>query len=827
MSLTLGLNTAISGLSTNQRQLDVIAQNVANVNTAGYTRKLLPQESRVLAGFGSGVQTTDLQRSVDEGLLKHLRKEAGNLSQLKVVDEYLERLGQQFGTPADNTSIAHIIGNFNESLEALANQVNKQTSYLGAVRAAQDVTDLINRMSTEIQQLRTDADQRISDVVTKINDKIGEIHTLNSLITKNNATGTGTGDLIDKRDTALTKLSEYVDISYYQLSDGGVAVYTASGMLMVDSTPQLLDHTAVSRIQAVNTKAGGGLDGITIGGVDITADIRSGELKGLISIRDDSLTNFQASLDQLASEVMNRVNLIHNRGTTFPDMVSSMTGTRTFADQDNVSQQIRLASGTTDTMVTLFDTDGAQVAAASLDSIMTTNYGAGDLAAQGSRGWWTINEVSAHVEAWLQASGITGASAGLNSEGKLAINLNDSSYTLAFRDQVSGTAGAAAGDASIEFDVDGNGVAEQTVSGFSSFFGLNDLFVTNKNNWLYDSSILPTATTTAAVSRTIRVYDQSGQLGSNIVVPANSTLEQTASKINRFSAVLDTGIQQTGYTIPGALAGQSLTLNSPSGAFGTYVAVAGDTLSDVATAITAMGLTATVVDDGNGQRLRVVSAAGVEVSASGTLATELGVERRELVKASVVPEGAGFRLRIQHQEAGEMFIGADTDVSGKSLLTDLGIGVASAARAETLTVNQVQLDAPYRLSRGAVQYDATKAAYYIHEGDNTTALALAAVSDDKAMISGAGDIGSGTFGLSEYAATVLSMSAREHSVTKDRLDYQSKLAESIQFQHDSLSGVNVDEEVANLITFQQAYAASAKVITTLQEMLEILTSMIK
>ena len=74
-SITLALRTAQSGLLTNQQALNAIANNVANVNTPGYSRKIVNLEQRVLAGSGSGVQLAEITRVVDEGLLKSLRLE--------------------------------------------------------------------------------------------------------------------------------------------------------------------------------------------------------------------------------------------------------------------------------------------------------------------------------------------------------------------------------------------------------------------------------------------------------------------------------------------------------------------------------------------------------------------------------------------------------------------------------------------------------------------------------------------------------------------------------------------------------------------------------
>lgn len=66
-SLTLALRTAQSGLISNQQALDSVSNNIANVNSPGYSRKVVNMEQRVVAGAGAGVQVSSVVRKVDEG----------------------------------------------------------------------------------------------------------------------------------------------------------------------------------------------------------------------------------------------------------------------------------------------------------------------------------------------------------------------------------------------------------------------------------------------------------------------------------------------------------------------------------------------------------------------------------------------------------------------------------------------------------------------------------------------------------------------------------------------------------------------------------------
>src|SRR5882672_7714004 len=106
MSLTLALNSAVTGLSTAQAGLDVVSANIANVNTEGYTRKIFNQESLVLAGQGAGVQLGNITRNVDENLLQSVRNANSSVGSLKATSDYLAQVQDTFGTTSTNSSIA-------------------------------------------------------------------------------------------------------------------------------------------------------------------------------------------------------------------------------------------------------------------------------------------------------------------------------------------------------------------------------------------------------------------------------------------------------------------------------------------------------------------------------------------------------------------------------------------------------------------------------------------------------------------------------------------------------------------------------------------------
>jgi flagellar hook-associated protein 1 FlgK len=106
-------------------------------------------------------------------------------------------------------------------------------------------------------------------------------------------------------------------------------------------------------------------------------------------------------------------------------------------------------------------------------------------------------------------------------------------------------------------------------------------------------------------------------------------------------------------------------------------------------------------------------------------------------------------------------------------------------------------------------------------------MAMADAMATKTSMASAGNIYAGSYSFVEYAAASISVVSTNSAHSKEQLDYQNTLSDALNNQYTSFSGVNLDEEVANMILFQQAYNAAAKVITTLKDMLDTLVNIIR
>ena len=120
MSLTLAIQSAVSGLQSTQRALQVTSENIANVNTDGYSRKDVSFSQTTLAGVGVGVQISAITRSVDEFLLRQIRETQTITNNYEVRDKFMSEIQALFGTPSDDNSVATSLVGLKNAFEALA-----------------------------------------------------------------------------------------------------------------------------------------------------------------------------------------------------------------------------------------------------------------------------------------------------------------------------------------------------------------------------------------------------------------------------------------------------------------------------------------------------------------------------------------------------------------------------------------------------------------------------------------------------------------------------------------------------------------------------------
>ena len=363
MTLSASLYTALSSLSVIQQQMSVTSSNIANADVAGYTKKTLSVSTDVQGSTTLGVTSNGITAATNRYLLKTIAAAASDSGYATTYSEYFDQLDQAMGSidgsDSNGTSLASMLSDLATDLANLAATPESDTLKNQVVADLEDTTATLRETSDTIQDMRTQADQEISDTVDEINSLLYQIDDLNDQINKASASGQSTADLEDQRIQALQDLADKIDVSYYVDSYNKMQIYTTSGVTLLGSEVRELSHTAVSSASADTTYASGGFDGITVGGIDITTSVSSGSLKALIDQRDTVLPAAQDELDELASSLITTLNSIYNASTSNPPP-TSLTGTTAVSATDAFS-------GTGTVRVAVTDSDGTVTSYADLD----------------------------------------------------------------------------------------------------------------------------------------------------------------------------------------------------------------------------------------------------------------------------------------------------------------------------------------------------------------------------------------------------------------------------------------------------------------------------
>ena len=138
------LDAALAGLRVSQQQISVISNNVANVSTPGYSRKLLPQSAQAIEGVTIGVRAETIIRNVDLNLERDLWTQVSAVGYLDVQQTYLSRIEQFHGPPDQELSIAAELARLRDSFSILANSPEDTFLQSSTVDQAVDTANKIN-----------------------------------------------------------------------------------------------------------------------------------------------------------------------------------------------------------------------------------------------------------------------------------------------------------------------------------------------------------------------------------------------------------------------------------------------------------------------------------------------------------------------------------------------------------------------------------------------------------------------------------------------------------------------------------------------------------
>jgi len=360
------LNLAARSLQTQMTGVEVSGQNLANVNTTGYSRQRVdiqtgPDVTTTIGPEGTGANAVAIQQLVNSLLNGQIQDQSSvggywNAQQSALqmaqtnLGEFLNGTGSAGGTDGSSTATssglsAQLSGLFS-AFQSLATSPTSMTARQSVIDQAQDLAMTFNQVNTQLNGLSNTLNTSVSNDVGSANQLLSAIANLNQEISSAEFEGGTANDLLDTREQDLENLSQLVNI---QTSTGnGNSVNVSIGGQSLVSGNQVLDT-----LQTYDAGNGRLLVQTATGGVPLT--LTGGSIQGSIDARDGTLATVQSGINILASTLITQVNLYHNSGYS----LTSSTGANFFNGNDAGSITVNQALVDNPALIQASDTGNA------------------------------------------------------------------------------------------------------------------------------------------------------------------------------------------------------------------------------------------------------------------------------------------------------------------------------------------------------------------------------------------------------------------------------------------------------------------------------------
>jgi len=310
--MAIGLNTAFEvgrkGLRAQLFALNVTGNNIANVNTPGYSRRAVNMETApplttTEGVFGQGVNVDGVRRFRDNLVDRQVRiahQEVGNQA---VKERVLRQIETIYNEPADK-GLRGLLSQFFDNFQELANDPENVTTRHNVREQANVLIDAFHRIDNQLTILSRDIEFELQRKVADINEYAAAIADLNIKIATAESMGASANDFRDERDIMLDELSKNIDVVTSESSNGMVNV-VAGGRSLVFGP----EYTG---FDILTENVNGELHSYLVGeGDNVKFNISNGEIKGLLDSRNDIIPRYREYIDTLANSIITQVNRIH------------------------------------------------------------------------------------------------------------------------------------------------------------------------------------------------------------------------------------------------------------------------------------------------------------------------------------------------------------------------------------------------------------------------------------------------------------------------------------------------------------------------------------
>ncbi|MBL9084037.1 MAG: flagellar hook-associated protein FlgK [Planctomycetales bacterium] len=427
MSLFSSLQLASNALYAQSIGLQVVGQNIANVNTPGYSRAITnftpaptQRVGRLLLGLG--VEVDSIKQRIDEHLNSRLRGATADRVGSEIQESAYAQLEGMLNELQDN-DLSTSLNNFLGAISQVLNQPESVSVRNLAVLQGKTLAVDINRLSSRTHELRDDLNAQTADLAPDVNRLLQRVAELNVQIATTEGGGSVGSDAVglrDQRNVALEELSQLIEIKTQEQSSGAINVFAGGDFLIFEGT--------FRQVEILHTQENGlNVAQLQVKETDAPLQAATGKLAGLVDARDNIIGKFLADLDGFAKTLAFEFNKVFSSGqglSGYTQLTSEQAPSDANVALDHAGLAFTPVNGTFNVLVKntqtgLTKTTQIKVDLNGLDDDDTT-----------------LNSLVAQLEA------IDGVSASLDVRGRLVLTADAPNSQFAFGDDTSGVLAA-------------------------------------------------------------------------------------------------------------------------------------------------------------------------------------------------------------------------------------------------------------------------------------------------------------------------------------------------------------------------------------------------
>ena len=773
------LSTGISGVRTYQRALATVGNNIANVDTEGYSRQRVEiaqsaSSSEGSLNIGNGARAVRVQRSYDNFVVENLRSSQSQLNKHQATLEYVTQLENILADK--QLSLSTSMDGFFAAVQEVSLSPSSVAARQNMLNVAESTVAQFTSVGTQLSLIEENSYSDLTGQVSSLNQLADQLASVNASLNRVNSLDKQPNELLDRRDTLIQDMSKLLRVHVVEKNNGAVDIHigdVASGQYLVkDKTASTLgiDRSAANPDEAVLM-----LDPFM--SPQKVTQVVAGSIAGISEFRQNSLTILRDELDTLTQVFVGEVNDTHALGIdaqgnfggelfslgniyTVTPGLNKGTGFVTVSAVPNAKIEkltMELSYSDSQKLWTLTDTVSKEAVTGSSELTM----GGVKFTLTGvpkDADTFSLTSTKRPIDA-LQVSvteHTTIASGGAVSVARATTNTSGTKMIL--NGYVKPTVAVA--DTTMDTALRNN-IAQVAASSIAA--SNNVAFVIPANT--QDSQFYSTEQNDSSDIK-MQVFTRAGK---QLYGSALTSSEQTAliTSGNGFSATAAYDSTYNNQTGSNAYMDASVTVaNADSGDTRDYFALAGSLKEDLLVFVTGTG--------------------AAEVSGQWGNVAEVDV--REQLRQNI---------DIQFAADASSYILTDSTTN-----TNIASGTYTAGNTIEHNGWTVSFDAPIQANdKFSVRGNSAQA------GDNRNLLKLIELQDNKDIFSGRGDF------TEVYTDIIgdLGYSVVQSAVSRDA---QQIIFDQAQAKRDETSAVSLDEEAADMLRYQQAYQASAQIIST-------------